>query len=113
MIQDYYTKSFTVETPSTAQGSFGAYAPVWSTAGTFEGWIDYISGRDTLVSKQYIDVATHIIGCSSTNSWILNKHRIKDADSLIYRVLHNDNPIRRSHHLEILLEFNQSDNLST
>jgi len=113
MITDYYTESFTVETPSTVQGSFGAYTPTWSTAGTFKGWIDYITGRDTLVAKQYIDVATHIIGCSSTNTWVKNKHRIKDSDNLIYRVLHTDNPIRKNYHLEILLEFNKSDNLST
>ena len=112
-IQDYYTESFTVEVGSSAVSGIGSWNPVWSTAGTFKGWIDYVTGRDALVSAQYIDVATHVIGCSSTNSWVLNSHRIKDSDGSIYRVSHVDNPVRRSHHLEILIEYNKPDNLST
>ena len=113
MIQDYYTESFTVEAPTSAKATIGSWAPTWASAGTFKGWIDYLSGRESQISAQFVDRATHIIGCSSTCGWILNKHRIKDSDSKIYRVLHVDNPIRRSHHLEILLEYTGTDNLST
>jgi hypothetical protein len=113
MISDFYTESFTVEQHTTAKATIGSWAPVWSMLGTFKGFMDYLSGRDMPVAAQFIDRATHIVGCSSTNTWIKNKHRIKDADSYIYRVLHVDNPVRREHHLEILLEYNESDNLST
>ncbi len=116
MISDFYTESFTVETPSSAKSTIGSWAPTWSTLGTFKGFIDYAmitKGREARISAQYLDRATHIIGCSSTCTWVLNKHRILDSDSLIYRVLHVDNPIRRNHHLEILLEYVGSDNLSS
>jgi hypothetical protein len=116
MISDYYTESFTVEQKSSAKSTIGSWAPVWSPLGTFKGFIDYaviVSGRESHIGAQFIDKATHVIGCASTNSWILPSHRIKDSDSKIYRVLHVDNPIRRDHHLEILLEYNESDNLST
>ncbi len=113
MISDYFTESFTVEAATTAKATIGSWAPVWATLGTFTGFMDYLSGGDMQVSAQFIDKATHIIGCPSTCTWILNKHRIKDSDSKIYRVLHVDNPVRRSHHLEILLEYIGTDNLST
>lgn len=113
MISDYYTKTFTVEAPTTTIGSLGSWSPTWSSVGTFKGWMDYLSGQDQMVAAQWIDVATHVIGCSSTNSWILNSHRIKDSDNNIYRVLHNDDPVFRSHHREIILQFSKQDNLST
>lgn len=113
MISDYYTNTFTVETPSTTIATIGSWNPSWSSAGTFKGFMDYLSGQDQRVAQQFIDRATHIIGCSSTNTWIYNYQRIKDSNSKIYRVLHIDNPVMRSHHLEILLEYNESDNLST
>ena len=115
MISDYYTKTFTVEGATTASqtSAIGSWAPVLGTVGTFKGFMDYLSGQEQAVAAQYIDKATHIIGCSSTCSWVYNYHRIKDSDSKIYRVLHTDNPVYRDHHLEILLEYNESDNLST
>jgi hypothetical protein len=113
MISDYYDKTFTVEGPTTTQSNTGAWTPGWSSLGTIKGWIDYLSGQDVNVGAQFIDRATHVIGCSSTCSWVLNSYRIKDSDNLIYRVLHNDDPVRIQHHREIILEFNQSDNLST
>jgi hypothetical protein len=114
MISDYYTQNFTVEAETTDnKAAIGSWAPTWATLGTFKGWMDYLTGRESLAAAQFIDKATHMIGCSSTNSWILPSHRIKDSDSKIYRVLHVDNPIRRDHHLEIILEYNESDNLST
>jgi len=113
MIEDFYTESFTVEAATTAKATIGSWAPTWASAGTFKGWIDYLFGKDVQVSAQFADKASHIIGCSSTCSWIKNYHRILDSDSKKYRVLHVDNPVRRSHHLEILLEYNESDNLST
>jgi len=114
-IQDYFTESFTVESQTTASAvsAMGSWKPTYGTLGTFKGFIDYLTGRETNISAQYIDKATHIVGCPSTCTWIHNNHRILDSDSKIYRVLHTDNPIRRSHHLEILLEYNESDNLST
>lgn len=113
MISDYYTKTFTVETPTTTIATLGSWAPTWSTAGAFKGWMDLVTGQDRLTGAQYIDQATHIIGCSSTNSWVTNRHRIKDNDGLIFRVLHNDDPVFRTHHREILLQFSQADQLTT
>jgi hypothetical protein len=118
MISDFYTESLTVEAQTSAASvaTIGSWKPTWGTLGTIKGFIDYAtqgSGREAHIAAQWIDKATHIMGCSSTCSWIKNYHRIKDSDSLIYRVLHVDNPIRRNHHLEILLEYNESDNLST
>lgn len=116
MISDYYNKTFTVESQTATVSTIGSWKPTWATLGTFKGFMDYAmitSGREMHVAAQWIDKATHIIGCSSTNSWILPKHRIKDANSKIYRVLHCDNPMNRDHHIEILLEYNESDNLST
>ena len=115
MITDYFTKTFTVESQTTASSvsAIGAYSPTYGTLGTFKGFIDYLSGGERGIANQYIDKATHIIGCPSTCTWIYPRHRIKDADSNIYRILNIDNPIGRSHHLEILLEYHKSDNLST
>ena len=113
MISDFYDDLFTVEASTTVQSALGSYAPTWSTLGTFYGWIDYLSGRETLVGSQYVDKATHVIGCSSTNSWVTEKHRIKNASNKYFRILHTDNPVMRNHHLEILLEYNETDNLST
>jgi hypothetical protein len=118
MISDFFTESFTVQqqTTATTVSTIGSWKPTWGTLGTFKGFMDYAvvtSGREMRVGAQYIDKATHIIGAPSTCTWIKNSHRILDSDSLIYRVLHVDNPIRRDHHIEILLEYNESDNLST
>lgn len=116
MITDYFTKTFTVESPSTTKATMGSWAPTWNSTtptGTFKGWMDMLTGRDANIGAQYIDQATHIIGCSSTVSWVTNRMRIKDPDNLIYRVLHNDDPVYRAHHREILLQFNQADNLTT
>ena len=113
MITDYYTQTFTVERPSTNKSAIGGYNPTFTSAGTFKGWIDYLSGQEVKTGMQWIDDATHIIGCSSTNTWVLDSDRIKDADGLYFRVLHRDNPVIRNHHLEILLAFKQSDQLST
>jgi len=113
MVSDYYTNLFTVEKNSSAVATIGSWAPVWSTLGTFYGWIDYISGQEQMIAAQYIGKASHIIGCSSTVSWVTSAHRIKDSDSKIYRILNVDNPLRKSHHMEFLLEYNETDNLST
>jgi hypothetical protein len=113
MISDYFTLTFTVESPSTTKATLGSWAPAWVSAGTFKGWMDLLTGRDANIGAQYIDQATHIIGCGAENSWVTNRMRVKDPDGLIYRVLHNDDPVHRSHHREILLQFNQADNLST
>ena len=115
MIEDYFTETFTVEAQTTAASvsAIGSYKPTWGTLATITGFMDYLSGQERNVAAQYIDKATHIIGCSSTCTWLKAYHRIKDSDSKIYRVLHVDNPVRRSHHLEVLLEYNESDNLST
>ena len=115
MIEDYYTEAFTVEAQTTAatRSGIGSYKPTWGTLGTIMGFMDYLTGREVAVSAQYVEKASHIIGCSSTCTWVRNYHRIKDSDNKVYRVLHVDNPVRRSHHLEILLEYNETDNLST
>ena len=113
MISDFYDQSFTVTTPSTTTTSMGSLEPTWSTVATFKGWIDKVSGQEQRVAAQHLGVVTHVIGCSSTNTWILKKHRIVDADSLIFRVVDTDNPVKRNHHLEILLEYNGIDQLST
>ena len=113
MISDFYDQTFTVTTPSTTVSDMGSPEPTWSTAGTFKGWIDKVTGQEQSVGAQYLGVVTHVIGCSSTNTWILKKHRIVDADSLIFRVVDTDNPVKRYHHLEILLVFNGIDQLST
>ena len=113
MIKDYYTSTFVIESPSTVKNALGAWNPVWSTAGSIIGFMDYLAGSDQKISAQFIDKATHIIGCSSTCSWIKNKYRVVNAAGLYFRVLHVDNPVLRNHHLEILLEYNESDNLST
>jgi len=113
-IEDFYIDLFIVEKSTSGQSALGSWKPVWSSTGTFYGWIDYLSGREVLIGSQYVDKATHIIGCSSTNSWITNKHRIKDSDGLIFRILHPpDNIMRMDHHDEILLEYNETDNKST
>ena len=117
MITDYFTESFTVESQTTAasKSAIGSWNPTWGTLGTFKGFMDYndMAGPERQRADQYIEKATHVVGCPSTCTWIKTYHRIKDSDSKIYRVLNTDNPIRRSHHLEILLEYNRSDNLST
>jgi len=113
MISDFYTESFTVSSRTATVSSIGSYTATWATLGTFKGFMDYLSGQERQISAQYIDRATHIIGCSSTCSWITALHRITDADGKKYRVLHTDNPVQRDHHLELLLEYNESDNLST
>ena len=115
MIADYYTQTFTVEAPTTTKSSIGGWNPTYSSFGTFKGWLDKIErgNNEYMVGAQVLEITTHVIGCSSTNSWVLNTHRIKDADGLYYRILNNDNPIERDHHREIMLNFNQSDQLST
>jgi len=113
MITDYFTEAFTVEASTTTVSAIGSWAPAWATLGTFSGFMDYLTGREIMVSAQFIDKATHIIGCPSTCTWIKTAHRILDSNSKVYRILHIDNPVFRDHHLEILLGYNESDNLST
>lgn len=113
MISDYYTETFTVEAASSTVSALGSWNPTWTTAGTIKGWIDQIRGDEQQIAAQWAEKATHIVGCSSTCSWVQNNHRIKDSASKIYRVLDIDNPLRRNHHLEILLEYNAADNRST
>jgi len=113
MIKDYYTSTFIIEAPSTTKNALGAWNPTWSTLGTITGFMDYLTGQDTQVAAQFIDKATHIIGCSSTCTWITNNHRVLNAAGLYFRVLHVDNPVLRNHHMEILVGYNESDNLST
>lgn len=115
MIEDFYTESFTVTGKTTAASvsAIGSFNPTFGSVGSFMGFMDYLSGQERPVAAQYIDKATHIIGCSSTCSWIKPAYKISDSNSKVYRVLHIDNPIMRDHHLEILLEYNESDNLSS
>ena len=113
MITDYYTETFTVERPSTAKSAIGAYDPTFTSVGTLNGWLDYVTGREMQTAAQWLPEVTHVIGCSSTNSWVLNSDRIKDADGLYYRIVNRDNPVNRNHHLEILLSYKGVDNLST
>ena len=110
-IKDYYTETFIIESPSTTVSDIGGWTPSYSTLSTILGAIDELTGQDQNIAKQYIDKATHILFCSSTVT-ITSKYRVT-YDSEYYRVLNVDNPVKRSHHLEVLLEYNESDNLST
>jgi len=116
MISDYYDQDFTVEyESSTVKSALGSWKPSFTTVATFKGFMDMMNKGvgSNQVGAQWLDSASHIIGCSSTNSWIKPEYKIKDSDNNIYRVLHIDNPIRRNHHLEIYVEFHGSDMLST
>jgi len=113
MIEDFYDKTFTVEKPSTGRSSMGAMGSGWTTVGTFIGFMDLVTGGSFIVGAQYLDRATHIIGCSSTNSWVLTNHRIKDPNNLYFNVLNNDDPVGLEHHREILIEFKGANQLST
>lgn len=113
MISDYYDQTFTVESASSTVSALGSWNPTWSTAGTILGWIDQITGNEYRLPAQVLEKATHVIGCSSTCSWVQTNHRIKDSDGYLYRVLTVDNPLRMGHHLEIILEYNGADNRST
>ena len=115
MISDYFNKTFTVKRDSPKKSTMGSYEPTSSTIGTFTGFIDLMTKGNYInkVGGQYLENASHVIGCSSTVSWVNANHKIVDASNLIYNVLNNDDPVGRGHHREIIVEYKGFDQLST
>ena len=70
---------------------------------TFNGAIDLISGSKNMVAAQYAERATHILLCPIGIA-LESKHLIDDGISK-WRILNIDDPVRRGHHLEVILEY--------
>ena len=71
----------------------------------FDGYIDLMGGSDQqTLNSANIPESSHLLFTKATNIDATNKDKVKhiEADQL-YEITFVDNPMQRSHHLEIFL----------
>ena len=105
----FFNQTINILTATSTVNDLGDYVSTYTTATTVTGLIDLIAGSKETVGAQYIQKATHVMFAQHGTS--INDQAKVYCESKTYRVLYVDNPVNRSHHLEVILEHVGVDDL--
>ena len=85
------------------RNSLGQTIHDFRESGTFDGWIDFLSGEESNSQNAITAESTHVIITFDTSLEIsiLDRIRFKDKE---YEVTYVDNPMELDDHLEIFLK---------
>jgi len=102
-IEDYFETQFSALKIENIPDGMGGQTEGEVVDFTFYGTTDLLSGSKNMVAAQYAEKATHILLCPIGTA-INKKHLIDDGVSK-WRVIWPDDPVRKGHHLEVILEY--------
>ncbi len=88
---------------TTEKNDLGQYIASYIPNGNFRGWLDMLSGDETIDQKAIIANSTHVIVTPDIAVKLSIADHI-DYNGQIYEVTFVDNPVNINHHLEIYLK---------
>lgn len=100
-----FKKEFKLYKLVKVDNGVGGYESKPKLKKAFKGYLDMLSGDDTLAFNSNIQESTHVLLTKeltevSANDWIVDWQGNK------YDITYPDNPVGRDHHLEIYLKQN-------